>query len=92
MEELTEEQELELTNKKINKLTEFLVETGLDYTLKTWDNGEGREIILIGVDEDSTEDMKKEYKIKFAFRDNGYVYIDVENIKSEDEKNEKQSL
>lgn len=73
MEELTEEQELEKTNRLINDLLVFLVKANLDFNKETWRGGEGRDIILKGKNE-----SLKEYKISFAFKNNGYVSIDVE--------------
>jgi hypothetical protein len=68
-----EEKQIKKVNEKVNKLTEFLVDVGLDYKLETWQSGEGRDIVLKGESEDL-----KEYKISFAFKNNGYVSVDVE--------------
>ena len=86
MEELTETQELEnyereidKVNKKITKLTDFLLDINEDYNIESWDSGEGREVIFIGKDEEVDEEGKsKEYKIKFAFYNTGYISVEVE--------------
>jgi hypothetical protein len=69
--ELTEPEELELTNKNIKLLTDFLLQVGKDYEIKQWDSGNGRDIII-------TND---EARILFAFKDNGYFCVEVEKIK-----------
>jgi len=81
--ELTEEQELEITNKLIKKLTDFLVDAGIDYSLETWDSAEGKDIVMIGSD-----DKGKEHNVKFAFRNNGYTSIDVEEIEKLEGQND----
>lgn len=74
--ELTEEQEKEIANKLIKQLSDFLVEADLDYEIKTWDNADGKDIIIKVYDEEKDETTK----VKFAFRDNGFVSVDVENV------------
>ena len=81
----SEEKQAKQVNEKIIKLTEFLVDVGLDYKLETWDSGEGREVIIEGKDEDEQEDCNqtKKYNIKFVFYNSGYVELSVEEFKQE---------
>ena len=82
MTELTEEQEMEIANNRIKKLSEFLIEAEFDFRLENWESGEGRDIIINGNDEDLED---KDYEVKFAFYNSGYVNVEVEE-KKDDEK------
>lgn len=84
MEEPTESEELEMTNKLMMKFIEFLVSGDLDYSVVSWDSGEGRNITLTSID----DELNKDYNISFGFRNNGYVDIEVEKIEKKIEEKE----
>ena len=91
--EQTEEEKREIADiekgkKQFEKLLIWLTDADIDFEVKTWDSGEGKDIIVEGynekldslylTDEEKEVEKKKSRKVVFSFRDNGYIRIESE--------------
>jgi len=69
------EEETKKRNKLIKKWTDLLLESGIDYSLKSWDSGEGMTIII--KPHINTGDKLVYYPLEINISDNCFVSFDL---------------